>query len=362
VTVSGGPEVIARSREQGKPNKLNNTLRNVSVPIFFSRLILVFLFALIQRWDLLTISAVGAVLWTLVWFFSASPTHSFPLVMGALEVCVSSFVFLILLGWNSGAYLQLLAIFPFLLISEKYPSGTRIAVVVLLSVLLILAYLFSNTSLISGQGTVDGRNILFIINLSVACVLLIVEAYSFEREKISSQAEMVDANKQLMTLANTDPLTNLVNRRMMMKLLEEQKQRMENDDKPFSLVMIDVDNFKQINDEYGHDAGDFVLVILAEKIRLAVRKDDSICRWGGDEFLLMLVDASLQESEAVAEKIRARVINSPFIYHEVDIPVTITLGISTCDKNSGIGGAIRRADLALYQGKQSGKNCSVWKI
>jgi diguanylate cyclase (GGDEF)-like protein len=362
VSVSGGPKVIARLRDQERKKRISNTLRNVSVPVFISRFILVIVFLLIKRWDLLTISAVGGGIWLLVWIFSADRTRSFPLVMGMLEISIFSFLLLIFLGWNSGAYLQLLAIFPLLLINEKYSGVCRIVVVVLLSVLLILSYFFSGSLLVGVQTKLAGRNWLFIVNLVIACILLIVGTYSFEREKVYSQAEMVDANKQLMTLANTDPLTNLVNRRMMMKLLESEKQRMENGGQPFSLVMIDVDNFKQINDEYGHDAGDFVLVILAEKIRVAVRKDDSICRWGGDEFLLMLANTSLTDSESVAEKIRSQVIDSPFIYHEVDIPVTITLGISTCDKNGGIGGAIRRADLALYQGKQSGKNCSVWKI
>jgi diguanylate cyclase (GGDEF)-like protein len=99
---------------------------------------------------------------------------------------------------------------------------------------------------------------------------------------------------------------------------------------------------------------------MAEKIRYGVRKNDLICRWGGDEFLILLVESDLTNCQLVAEKIRQRVINSPFIYHDVDIPVTITLGVSQCDKNGSVGACIRKADLALYKGKQEGKNRSIY--
>jgi diguanylate cyclase (GGDEF)-like protein len=163
-------------------------------------------------------------------------------------------------------------------------------------------------------------------------------------------------NKRLTNLASTDPVTNLANRRTMLSRINQEKMRLERTGEAFSLIMIDIDNFKVVNDEYGHDAGDFVLVTLAAIINFIIRKQDHVARWGGDEFLVFLPETSVTGARVVAEKIRARILTTPFIYREMDIPVTVTLGVSECDADSGIGNCIRKADIALYAGKQAGKN------
>ena len=180
--------------------------------------------------------------------------------------------------------------------------------------------------------------------------------YFFEKRAGEIESSLLLANKRLTNLASTDPVTNLANRRIMLSRIDQEKEKLEQTGEAFTLIMIDIDNFKEINDEYGHDAGDFVLVNLAAIINFIVRKQDQVARWGGDEFLVFLPETGTEGGRVVAEKIRARILTTPFIYHEMDIPVTVTLGVSICDTNIGIGNCIRKADLALYTGKQAGKN------
>jgi diguanylate cyclase (GGDEF)-like protein len=142
----------------------------------------------------------------------------------------------------------------------------------------------------------------------------------------------------------------------MLSRITQEKIRLERTGEVFSLIMIDIDNFKVVNDEYGHDAGDFVLISLAAIINFIIRKQDHVARWGGDEFLVFLPETTMNGARVVAEKIRSRILTTPFIYREMDIPVTVTLGVSEGDVDAGIGNCIRKADIALYSGKQAGKN------
>jgi diguanylate cyclase (GGDEF)-like protein len=243
--------------------------------------------------------------------------------------------------------------------NEQLAKSKRVVYSSLLTFLLVALFVASDRLALGETIPLLYLNIFLLLNLIEGCTLITLFMYILQSEKVSSEAEIFTVNKQLLTLANTDPLTSLLNRRNMMASIEAEKEKMDRGGLPFSLIMIDVDNFKQINDEYGHDCGDFVLVMMAEKIRFGVRKNDLICRWGGDEFLILLAETDLPSCQLVAEKVRLRVINSPFIYHEIDIPVTITLGMSLCDKNGSVGASIRKADLALYKGKQEGKNRSI---
>jgi diguanylate cyclase (GGDEF)-like protein len=197
---------------------------------------------------------------------------------------------------------------------------------------------------------------LYIFNLILSVIMLSCIGHFFETAAADAESALVLLNKKLTAMASTDPVTNLVNRRTIMKRIEEEKIRVDKGDKTFALAMLDIDNFKQINDEYGHDGGDFVLTNLAQIIAMSIRKEDEVARWGGDEFLVLLSETDLEGGRIAAEKIRLRILRSPFVYRQMDIPVTITVGVGSSDTSLGIGGTIRKADQALYRGKQAGKN------
>ena len=171
--------------------------------------------------------------------------------------------------------------------------------------------------------------------------------------------ELNSANYKLEQISRTDPLTKISNRRDMIEKIEHEKKRFARNGKPFVLIMIDIDNFKLVNDKYGHDAGDFILESIAHLMQASVRKQDIVGRWGGEEFLLLLPETDIVGGEALAEKIRKSVEETPYIFSNKKIPVTITLGVSVYDRLMELETTIKSADKAMYEGKNKGKNCVV---
>jgi diguanylate cyclase (GGDEF)-like protein len=157
-------------------------------------------------------------------------------------------------------------------------------------------------------------------------------------------------------LAATDPLTGLANRRGCEKSIASEISRAKREQKPLSCILIDVDRFKQVNDTYGHHAGDQLLRELSGILRRSVRAYDIVSRWGGEEFLLVLPGADLAAARALAERIRVAVETLPT--HTV-AGVTISAGIATFDEDYNFDATLRVADRRLYQAKAAGRNCVI---
>ncbi|MBZ4681131.1 sensor domain-containing diguanylate cyclase [Thermodesulfobacterium sp.] len=153
----------------------------------------------------------------------------------------------------------------------------------------------------------------------------------------------------------TDPLTRLFNRRFIATVLENLKEKASETKQTFSVIIIDIDNFKRINDLYGHDVGDEVLKVLAETFRGQLREQDIVGRWGGEEFIVVLPETDLKNAVLVAEKLRKAVEDLEIGIHRLKI--TISLGVSEYKLEEEISNLIKRADSALYLAKRSGKNC-----
>ena len=179
-------------------------------------------------------------------------------------------------------------------------------------------------------------------------------------EQIEKQKkELSIAYKKMEMLARTDPLTQLSNRRDFLEKFQHEIIRFERSGKPFSVVLGDIDDFKSVNDRYGHDCGDFVLVAIAQIFKSMIRKQDTVGRWGGEEFILLLPEAPLKGGETVAEGIRKRIAGEAFSYKEHQLSITITFGVCEYSAVLDIDTCIKRADEALYTGKHRGKNCVV---
>ncbi len=163
-------------------------------------------------------------------------------------------------------------------------------------------------------------------------------------------------NRYLDKISRHDPLTGLSNRRDVLEKLEVEKKRTQRTGRPFVVVLCDIDDFKEVNDTYGHRGGDVVLKGVAEIFKSNLRREDIVGRWGGEEFIIVLCETSLGGAKQAIEKIRAIVEKTPFIYKKHKINITLTFGM--CEYRSGfsIETCINLADEALYQGKESGKN------
>lgn len=163
----------------------------------------------------------------------------------------------------------------------------------------------------------------------------------------------------LRELAGTDSLTGLFNRRKMLEEIHIEAVRSTRRGKSFSLILLDIDLFKGINDKYGHECGDYVLVAISEIFKTKLREQDLCCRWGGEEFLILLPETEAEGGEISAEKLRLAVLDHKFIYKNENIPVSITLGVSRYRENQTIEECINLADIALYRGKNAGRNQTV---
>ncbi|MEI7772736.1 MAG: GGDEF domain-containing protein, partial [Chloroflexales bacterium] len=158
-----------------------------------------------------------------------------------------------------------------------------------------------------------------------------------------------------------DPLTGLFNRRYLEETLTRELHRAARNRYPVGVIMLDIDHFKQINDTYGHEAGDTVLRTLGALLLGMVRAGDVACRYGGEEFVLILPAASLAVIDSRAEAIRHAVGALEIVYHDLVLPpITVSLGTSVvADAQASVAEALARADAALYAAKRAGRNCVV---
>jgi diguanylate cyclase (GGDEF)-like protein len=163
-------------------------------------------------------------------------------------------------------------------------------------------------------------------------------------------------HKKLEEAAITDPLTGLFNRRRLNEIILNESYRFDRSKKAFTLIICDIDNFKLINDKCGHDCGDYILEELAKLMRASIRKQDVVGRYGGEEFLFLLPDTPLEAGKILGEKIRAAIETHDFKFSKKKHRVTVTLGLAEYNRKMDIDLLIKKADEALYTGKQNGRN------
>lgn len=159
-------------------------------------------------------------------------------------------------------------------------------------------------------------------------------------------------------LSETDELTKAHNRRFFDEILDALVETYKNKTAPFSLIIFDIDDFKKINDTYGHDAGDFILKRISELVRANIRQEDIFCRIGGEEFVVILKQLDIFGAYVVSEKLRKIVETTDFTYKGKTIKTTISLGVAEFSKNDTKQTLFKKADIALYTSKTSGKNMS----
>lgn len=166
---------------------------------------------------------------------------------------------------------------------------------------------------------------------------------------------------QLTTLARTDELTGLINRRALEERLQLQWQRLQRYGEVAGVLILDIDQFKDVNDSHGHDAGDAVLRALAQSLRDNVRATDAAGRWGGEEFLVILPNIDRDNLWQFAERLRQHVERSVVAHHGQELHCTVSLGLTLMDPaDPSHQAALKRADQALYQAKAEGRNRSAW--
>jgi diguanylate cyclase (GGDEF)-like protein len=177
-----------------------------------------------------------------------------------------------------------------------------------------------------------------------------------ELEAANSIAE--HAQQRLQYQATHDALTDMMNRGQILNAFDRELERSFRSGTPFGVVMVDLDNFKQVNDQFGHLGGDEVLRTAAARVRQSVRSSDNVGRYGGEEFLILLPGCDAEQCAANAERVRQAIESEPVVHEDSQIRVTGSFGVAVFDPDTETGHLqmIARADKALYQAKRKGKN------
>jgi diguanylate cyclase (GGDEF)-like protein len=162
--------------------------------------------------------------------------------------------------------------------------------------------------------------------------------------------------RRLEEMATTDKLTGLANRQACELFADQAMKLARRNQEPLSAILIDIDHFKQVNDRYGHLAGDAVIKQLAETIQGCLRESDFLCRWGGEEYLLLMKGCDLNRAQIIAEHLRTTVKEAPIVHEGVSITVTISLGVAEHRDEESNTVMFGRADEALYRAKASGRD------
>ena len=194
-----------------------------------------------------------------------------------------------------------------------------------------------------------------LFNATVTFFFCIIFSLLFVWEMKSNTSQLQRRNQQLVEVSRKDPLTKLANRRSMMEHLNLAMHSLQRDSHPFSVILCDIDHFKKVNDVYGHDCGDKVLVTVADSISSQLRDTDFVCRWGGEE-ILMVIDGRLQTAAAIAERMRSNIEKTEVNYEGQTVKVTMTFGVAQAEINYRIEDLIQLADNRLYYGKEHGRN------
>lgn len=200
------------------------------------------------------------------------------------------------------------------------------------------------------------RDIVYIINYMLVVITIVAFMSTFLIQIRTLEELMTRKNQKLEILSTQDALTGLSNRRS----INERYKDIAKSNEAYSVILGDIDDFKHVNDTYGHSCGDSVLKSVADIFKESVRAGDIVCRWGGEEILVMLPkcnkDTTAQIAERIADGIRKILIISP---GGEEIKVTMTFGVAGSDEGTDIKDIIKEADNRLYYGKGHGKNCVI---
>ena len=280
-----------------------------------------------------------------------------------VEILFHSSMASILLGWNWGFMIYTMALIPvsfYLTYTLPYFKGSvfvpiTASAIVCICYITIRAVTYSILPVYTGSQPEGLSTFFYYFNTMVALGMQIFCSILFALEIRYMKRQLEEENRTLGEIASHDPLTHLLNRRSMNAHLKSALENGLERQQMFCLILADIDDFKNVNDTYGHDCGDEVLIAVADVISGNVREKDYVCRWGGEEILILL-QADLGTAIQAADRIRREIAGTIVKYKDKEVRVTITMGISGYVQGETIRSMMDKADKNLYYGKKHGKN------
>lgn len=254
-------------------------------------------------------------------------------------------------GAAAGFHFLIIALIPLVIFTERIGLKFKALISVLLCMLMLrleLVAVGDPSTVLSAAGSEQLR----LLNLTICFAVLAL--FATTHFVIVSRIQ-----SELHRLAAYDPLTQLLNRRRMGQLAEQAILQSRRQQYPLSVILADIDHFKKINDLYGHPAGDAALRHVSSLMQKIARDSDSCCRWGGEEFLILLPHTDLDGAAFVAERIREEISTTSLQLSDREFTLNLTFGVAALHPFEDLASAVMRADTALYEGKRNGRNCVV---
>lgn len=242
------------------------------------------------------------------------------------------------------------SVIHFLWVGDTLHVQLGIASVVYIIILLQYGWMISGDQVAGIQAALENRR----LAEKLAAARQATEESNHELQR--SNEELRLALRTINKLATHDDLTGTFNRRYLMNHLEQDVTRARRHGRPMTLLMLDLDHFKAINDTWGHPVGDAVLQAIAVRLQVALRDSDLLARYGGEEFICLLPDTSVDEAQVLAERLRSRVASVPAVTDPTPILVSVSIGMAEFRRDESLESWLARADQALYDAKRQGRN------
>ena len=336
-------------------------LEILSIAVIVVHVMMVFLFHIMGVWQLSLYNIIVTAYYSYCYTTVREGKVRQGYILTFIEIIVQMIFTTLIIGWSVGFYAYVIALIPlyyyinmFLGRGSDHPFTPFLWAMITFAVFLgtfVLSLIVSPVTTLEMPQKVT----IFIFNTFFAFQLIIWMSHFLVLGYKKTLTAMAERNASLDEAAGQDPLTKLFNRRTMEERLDIALEAAKKNGTIFSLVMGDIDFFKKINDTYGHDCGDVALVSVAEILKACVRDGDIVCRWGGEEFLL-LVSGNRGVATTVAERIRSRIENNVVEFGGNQIKFTMTLGVSTYAPGYSLDALVNQADENLYYGKEHGRN------
>lgn len=338
-------------------HKLNNVFKIMSFIIFFAHASYLVIFFVMGAEPLAILNIFSVIIYLIipVILLQENPASSLCLVLFQLEVMIHAIACIVVLGWGLGFELLFIAFMMTTLFAETgnkpityfFAAAQPVAFVVLF-------FLYHDSHKITGFW----QDFLFTFNIICVCSLAIVLSFFLELSNRLAYQNAQQERDDIKFISNQDPLTKIYNRHALQEFVDDNLSQ----NRHFAVMMGDIDNFKRINDTYGHNVGDLVLVKVANIFKNIFRQNDFLCRWGGEEFLAIICDIDKTEAINVVRRAKETISSSPVRHGENELNVTMTFGLVYFDRGElDINSLIKRADELLYKGKNSGKNRVVFE-
>jgi len=321
-------------------------------------------FVVLGVWTLalLNLASMAAYVFALV--LNHGRHWSSALLLVYVEVLLHAILTTVLLGWMAGFPYYLFAVGPVVLLNTYWPLLFRLALAALAIVVKGLLYLFFGGMDMDFTLLAVAPGVLGLLHLgNTVAVYFTLGFIVYTYGVIAKRAEdrLMAATAEWERKAHLDMLTGIYNRRAMDELLKKEASRTGRSACCFAIAIVDIDDFKGINDTHGHDVGDRVIRHVTACIRDNIRNHDAVGRWGGEEFLVLLTEADDAVTPRILENLRKQIAASASA--ATDIPsYTVSIGSACFHPGDDIETILKRADDALYQGKKSGKNVRVHAI